>query len=299
MRSNFIAFAALNGALAVAGGAFAAHGLDPVADAQRIGWLKTASEYQVFHALAILANAALAGPRLAAWSFAAGIVFFSGALYGLALGGPARRRGCVHCGLAGDVVRCIEETDMTDTDMNIINAAFALAVEKGWAKVHLHEIAHRAGVTLADLYDSAPTKQAVLCLFERQINETVMRTAVFSADSTETPRERLFEVLMARFDALKPFKPGLKVIAGDGLRDPGSIALLAALLPPSMAWMLETAGIPADGLMGPGKVLGLTALYLQVYKTWSGDESEDSARTMADLDRRLKKAEGWAKSFGG
>ena len=88
MRSNFIAFAALNGALAVAGGAFAAHALDPVADAQRIGWLRTASEYQMIHALAILANVALAGPSLADWSFCVGIVFFAGALYGLALQGP-------------------------------------------------------------------------------------------------------------------------------------------------------------------------------------------------------------------
>ncbi len=88
MRFNFTAFAALNGAMAVIGGAFAAHGLEPVADVQRIGWLKTASEYQMVHALAILANETLPGPRFASASFATGIVFFAGALYGLALQGP-------------------------------------------------------------------------------------------------------------------------------------------------------------------------------------------------------------------
>ena len=88
MRFNFTAFAALNGAMAVMGGAFAAHGLEPVADARRIGWLKTASEYQITHALAILANEALKGPRFASASFSVGIVFFAGALYGLASHGP-------------------------------------------------------------------------------------------------------------------------------------------------------------------------------------------------------------------
>ena len=64
------------------------HGLDPVTDAQRIGWLRTAAEYQIVHALAILANEALTGPRFASASFSTGIVLFAGALYGLALHGP-------------------------------------------------------------------------------------------------------------------------------------------------------------------------------------------------------------------
>ncbi len=85
--SWFVVFAAINGALAVAGGAFAAHGLDPVADAQRIGWLKIAAEYQIFHALALLAVAALHGPQLTSWAFAIGIVLFSGSLYLMAITG--------------------------------------------------------------------------------------------------------------------------------------------------------------------------------------------------------------------
>ncbi len=80
-------FAALNGALAVLGGAFAAHGLDPATDAARIGWLKPAAEYQLIHALAILAAAGLGAPRPVMAAFAAGIVLFSGSLYLMALTG--------------------------------------------------------------------------------------------------------------------------------------------------------------------------------------------------------------------
>ena len=87
MKSHFVVFAALNGAIAVLGGAFAAHGLDAEPGSARVGWLRTAAEYQIIHALAILAVVALGGPRLANLCFAAGIALFSGSLYLLVITG--------------------------------------------------------------------------------------------------------------------------------------------------------------------------------------------------------------------
>jgi len=93
---GFIAFAALSGAVSVLAGAFAAHGLDAVAEAKEIGWLHIGSQYAAVHAVAMLAVACLAGMgRLntkfavaAQWLFLAGSVLFPAALYGLALHGP-------------------------------------------------------------------------------------------------------------------------------------------------------------------------------------------------------------------
>jgi uncharacterized membrane protein YgdD (TMEM256/DUF423 family) len=82
--------AALNAFLAVAFGAFAAHGMhDPMA--QEL--LRTGSTYEMTHALAMLACAGLAAaglarPRIAPALFLAGAVLFSGSLYALALGAP-------------------------------------------------------------------------------------------------------------------------------------------------------------------------------------------------------------------
>ena len=87
MSSGFVTFAAVSAAIAVLAGAFAAHGLDPAADAARIDWLRTGAQYQMAHALGILAVAALRGPRLACWCFIVGTVFFSFALYALAISG--------------------------------------------------------------------------------------------------------------------------------------------------------------------------------------------------------------------
>ncbi len=81
--------AALSGALAVAAGAFGAHGATGEAKA----WLQTGGMYQLVHATAAVGAVLLARESAppavwAAWLFVAGAALFSGALYGLALGGP-------------------------------------------------------------------------------------------------------------------------------------------------------------------------------------------------------------------
>lgn len=89
--------AGLNGLMAVAMGAFAAHGLRASLDPAALGWIETASRYQLWHGLALFGVALLlsqAGParhrRLIqgiGWLFLAGIVLFAGSLYVLALTG--------------------------------------------------------------------------------------------------------------------------------------------------------------------------------------------------------------------
>jgi len=81
---------AILGGLAVALGAFGAHALQSRIGADALGWWHTAVEYQMWHALAVLALglSGLRWTRLPAWLFAAGSVVFSGTLYAMALGAP-------------------------------------------------------------------------------------------------------------------------------------------------------------------------------------------------------------------
>ena len=75
-----VVFAALNGALAVAAGAFAAHGAGP----QVKVLLQTGAQYQMIHALLAVACVAL-DSRLAGWTAASGGLVFALALYLMAL----------------------------------------------------------------------------------------------------------------------------------------------------------------------------------------------------------------------
>jgi uncharacterized membrane protein YgdD (TMEM256/DUF423 family) len=87
----FLVLGAINGFLAVAFGAFAAHGLKAVLSTGLLDVFQTGVEYQALHALALLVvgllgqGAKTRGLRLAGWAFATGILLFSGSLYLLAL----------------------------------------------------------------------------------------------------------------------------------------------------------------------------------------------------------------------
>jgi uncharacterized membrane protein YgdD (TMEM256/DUF423 family) len=90
---RWLVFGAINGALAVAAGAFAAHGLKARLTPDMLAVFDTAARYHLIHALA-LGLTAVAADRLAprpakaaALLFAAGILLFSGSLYLLALTG--------------------------------------------------------------------------------------------------------------------------------------------------------------------------------------------------------------------
>ncbi len=75
---------ALSGAIAVAAGAFGAHG----ASGKAVEWLRTGSIYQMVHAVAALAVLGQPRGRVVAWLFVLGGGLFAGTLYAMALGGP-------------------------------------------------------------------------------------------------------------------------------------------------------------------------------------------------------------------
>jgi uncharacterized membrane protein YgdD (TMEM256/DUF423 family) len=84
----WLAIAAVNGALAVAAGAFAAHGLKDHLPPQLLAVWETGARYHMYHALA-MGLAALAGGRWPPMLFLAGTALFCGSLYALALGAAA------------------------------------------------------------------------------------------------------------------------------------------------------------------------------------------------------------------
>ena len=78
---------ALLAGLGVALGAFGAHGLRDSLSPAALGWWQTAVDFQMWHAIALVALAAvdLPGRRLAAAMLGAGVLIFSGTLYAMAL----------------------------------------------------------------------------------------------------------------------------------------------------------------------------------------------------------------------
>jgi AcrR family transcriptional regulator len=180
-----------------------------------------------------------------------------------------------------------------DVPSRVFEAALKLAAKRGWSKIALADIAAAADMSLADLYAVYPSKAAILEALSRDVDRRVLADAEIEA--TESPRDRLFDVLMKRFDALAVYRDGLAAIARDSWRDPALVLCHAGQLRRSMAAMLEAAGISSAGLAGTLRAKGLAAIYLATLRDWFRDNTADKAKTMAALDGRLRRAESCAR----
>ena len=185
-----------------------------------------------------------------------------------------------------------------DLSDKVINSALALAAETGWKKLSLVEIAAAAEVSIADLYQLYPSKSAILAGFSCRTDAIVLAGIEADGESAdETPQDRLFDVLMRRFDALEPYKSGVKAIARDLPADPMALLVTLPQLRRSFSWMLMAAGLRSEGLRGLVRVKMLLALWFATMRVWFGDDDPEHGRTMASLNKNLDWASrccGWA-----
>lgn len=176
--------------------------------------------------------------------------------------------------------------DQTTQRGRFIAAAVALAAERPWSEVTLRDIAERAGGNLVELRREFAGKGAILAAFTRAVDDAVLASAPARLPS-QSARDALFDVVMARFDALAPYRAALRSIARAGVVD---LAHARGLLA-SQGWMLAAAGIDTMGPVGAAKAAGLGSVYGAVVRTWLDDDDPGLARTMAVLDRRLRRGE--------
>jgi AcrR family transcriptional regulator len=172
----------------------------------------------------------------------------------------------------------------------IVHALMRLASDRPWNDIEIADIAEEAGVTLSEFRDHFPSKGAVLAGFSRMIDKQVLEGS--SEDlSGEPARERLFDVMMRRFDALSPYKSALRRIAYAVRMGPLALAALNRVALNSQRFMLASAGISTEGPLGLLKLQGAVIVFGNTMETWFEDDDPTLAKTMARLDRELKRGE--------
>lgn len=174
----------------------------------------------------------------------------------------------------------------------LLDAALRLIAEQGWRGLSLAAIAAEAGLPILVLYREFRSKPALLCAFSRRIDEAVLATPL-EIEADERPRDRVFDLIMRRFDALQPYRAALEVLGRELPTDPMAAFAAGAGLLRSIGWMLEAAGISTQSVGGVMATKLTAGVYLATMRGWLRDQSPDLAPTMAALDRRLRGIERW------
>ena len=180
----------------------------------------------------------------------------------------------------------------TDRD-KAIDALMSLLAEHSFEQIGLAEVAGQAGIKLSQLRTEFGSTLAILGAHIKDIDRAVLEGG--ADDMTEEPaRERLFDVLMRRLEALGPYREAVRSVMRSARRNPGFAFALNAMAVRSQHWMLEAAGIGASGPRGALRAQGAALMFARVLSVWVNDEEDGLDRTMAALDRGLASAERWA-----
>ena len=174
-----------------------------------------------------------------------------------------------------------------------IAAFLALLAEHPFEQIGMAQIASDARLSLAELRAEFDSTLAILAAHIKEIDRQVL--AGIDADmAEETPRERLFDVLMRRLEILSPHKEAVRSLLRSASRNPGLALALNGLAVCSQQWMLTAAGIGASGPKGMLRAQGLALLFANVLRTWVDDDDDGNARTLAALDRELARGQRFA-----
>ena len=171
---------------------------------------------------------------------------------------------------------------------DLARAALTLAASTPWREVTLTKLADAASRPIADLY-GATLGEAIDCVeeaFDRAIGENID-----ALDPSQSVRDRLFELIMRRFEAMEPHRAAVLSMEHGVDRDPTLLAVAHQRHVRCARWVLALAGLEADGMTGQARAQGLGVIIGQARAAWRGDDAGDFAKTMASLDKNLRRAE--------
>lgn len=185
---------------------------------------------------------------------------------------------------------------MNDQDLKIalVDAAFALGGAQGWSRVSPAAAAQYAGLDLARSRGLFSCNAKILGGFGQQADEFALQGALTEG----CVRDRLFDILLRRFDYLQSRRAGVVALMRYLPFCPPLAVALAEMNIASMGWLLEGAGVEATGFRGALKKRVLLGVWLYALRAWSADESQDMTATMAAVDAALAKFDSLAGRFG-
>lgn len=171
---------------------------------------------------------------------------------------------------------------------DLARAALSLAATNPWREVTLARLADAANRPMSDFY-GASLGEAVDCVeeaFDRAIADNLDQL-----DPGQSVRDRLFELIIRRFEAMEPHRAAVLAMEQGLDRDPTLMAAAHQRHVRCARWVLVLAGLEGDGMTGQARAQGLGVIIGQARAAWRSDDAGDFNKTMASLDKNLRRAE--------
>lgn len=183
------------------------------------------------------------------------------------------------------------------SSQRIQTSLLKLASTKSHTDIDLDMIAKDADVSVEEMTSLYSSRQDIVWEIIARLNAEALSTQEFSSD--DSLHDKLFDLLMKRFEALQEHKDVLRnlmsPIKGSDVR---SLYVNTALVR-SMGWILDAAGAGTSGLDGEARKRGLAWVFGSALEVFLEEDDPGLPKTMMVLDRGLSKTVVWQERLGG
>ncbi len=182
--------------------------------------------------------------------------------------------------------------------VRLVEAACQAAEEGAWRTVTMAGLAQRAGVVREEAEARFPHPEDVLDTFARQIDERVA-DALDEEDVAEaSPRERLLEALMCRWDFLAERRAAIRGFGAAAQRCPASAIRTFRRVHRSMGNLLDCTSLAGTELERSFRAAALAWIWIRLCRRWwLVDGVQEAEAAYAMLDRELGRLQSLERSL--
>ncbi len=179
----------------------------------------------------------------------------------------------------------------SDLTAKLAACALDLAAVKPWQDITLSDLCAGGDVALVECAKASINKAHVTAHLDAHTDQSMLSNAS-KLDRSQSVRDRLFEVLMGRFDVLEDHRAAWVSILKADSNDLVAGLARRARRARTGAWALEASGGSTSELGSASRAIGLAKVMRVTEAVWCED-GPDLAKTMAKLDQELRTGEEW------
>ena len=181
--------------------------------------------------------------------------------------------------------------------ISYIKLAFKLIEEKGWNDFSLEKLAKEKSIKMEDLNFFFKDETKLIESFSEMIDEQVIKEVDLNEFNQNSVKDNIFELIMIRFEMLSPYKKSLDILLKQLKYEPKTLKKLTKKIFNSLDLFLEISNAKNNYVFDFLKLNIMFIIYGYTFKIWLEDDSEDMGKTMAEVDKWLSEAEGYANKI--